>query len=92
MRMLSDAEAFDLMNRDFEKLSNYDVIDVCNDDDRFPAAVVGIDRPSREFTIIPLYPDCVKALLAYGGGERIIISLPSSPLEVRPRWSNVTQR
>jgi hypothetical protein len=54
LRVLSAEESFAMMLQSFERLKQYDMIDLTHDDKRYPAVVCNIDRSEKAFEVIPL--------------------------------------
>jgi hypothetical protein len=86
--ILGVSESFDRMNRKFEELRQYDVIDLANLESRFPAIVIKIERERRRFFVVPLRPDCARSLVEYGAAaEPEVVDLPSDPRIQHPSWN-----
>ncbi len=91
MRVLSKEESFERLKTKFIKLSEYDIIDLCYENERFPAVVVSVDYVGRAFEVVPL----TKALIIRGMlnitsiPETKTIQLPDSPADAHPSWNIV---
>ena len=88
LRVLSEEEAFAMMGRAFAALREHNVIDLCVDDDRFPAIVVSVDHLARKFEVVPLDKDGVRRLLHGRVPSAMTVQLPSSPGR-HPMWNTV---
>ena len=88
MRVLTDEEAFLLMNESFAKLSRSDVLDLYYKNKHFAAIVTHVDQANKFFFVIPLTRENVGKIIR--GKETtgsITVQLPTRPQDQRPCWN-----
>jgi hypothetical protein len=88
LRVLSKEESFSMMRRAFAALRAHDVIDLCFEDERFPAIVVSIDKIAKKFEVVRLDKEGVRALLHGRVPCPVRVVLPPAPGE-HPMWNLV---
>lgn len=89
LKILTDEEAFFMMNQKFSKLKANSIIDLCHNDRRMAAIVVSIDNNNRSFDFLPLDDTGVRAVLSGKLPEVKTVHLSSDPKQVRPMWNDV---
>lgn len=81
------------MEARFAKLRPYDVIDLCYEDQRYPAIVTKIDLLKRAFTVLRLDRAMVQSLVEGGvmpdSASTVMVRLPATASEVHPQWAVV---
>jgi hypothetical protein len=75
-------------------MQSFDVIELCHENSKFAAIVMGIDHASRSFSVLPLRSrrDVCNLLAA----DQILpnqlgIRVPEAPCDVMPLWKAVGQ-
>ncbi len=78
-----------IMEMNFAKLSEYDLIDLCYENKRFPAVVVSIDYIGRAFEVVPLSKTMLIMCLSgsVSAQEPKTIKLTDSPSNICPSWN-----
>ena len=88
MRVLTDDEAFLLMNENFKKLSRSDVLDLYYKNKHFAAIVTHVDKANKFFFAIPLTRDNIGRIIrGKETTELITVQLPARPQDQRPCWN-----
>lgn len=94
MRVLSKEQAFRHMEECFSKMQPFDIVELCHQNRKFAAIVMGIDHVSRSFSVLPLRSrHDVSNLLATTPiwPNQLGIRIPDKPCDVMPLWNTVGQ-
>ena len=88
-KVLTDEEAFLLMNESFKKLSRSDVIDLYYKNKHLAAIVTHVDQANKFFFAIPLTRDNVNRIILgiEAKTKSITVQLPTRPQDQRPCWN-----
>jgi hypothetical protein len=94
LMVLSKEQVFRHMEKCFSKMRPFDVIELCHENSKFAAIVMGVDHASRSFSVLPLRSrHDVCNLLAAGQilPNQLWIRIPEAPCDVMPLWNAVGQ-
>lgn len=93
LKVLSKEESFHALERNFSELTEYDIIDLCHEDERFPAVVVSVDYAGRSFEAVRLTKTLMVSLMSGSVSPApiptITVSIPPEPSERHPGWNVV---
>ena len=92
MKILTKEESFMLLQRKFAELKEFDVIDLCYKDERYPAIVSHVDHPARSFRVLPMKREVVEDLIKFGLTnleDFVKVQLPDDPSHVHPMWNKI---
>lgn len=89
MKSLTKEESFQIMTLKFAQLRVHQIIDLCHDNERFPALILEVDHLKRTFSYLRL--DKMTSKIAQQADEENTktVLLPSVASEVHPMWNLV---
>jgi hypothetical protein len=89
--VLTNEEGFMMMETQFGRLREGDLIDLCHDDERYAAIVRSVSPPERSFRVVPIRKDDVFRILEgnWSPGGDVVVRLPDDPASTRPMWNKI---